>query len=110
MKIIISENQEMDVEKKFIFMLLNNMNYNLIEIGDTIYFNKNINDTYVDIKLDAFYDWCDISNQLLSFLVSVTGFNRTNILNLTSQWVRQTLEVRIRYYVWSGNIKNPTFK
>jgi hypothetical protein len=110
MKIIISENQEMDVEKKFIFMLLNNMNYNLIEIGDTIYFIKNINDTYVDIKLDTFYDWCDISNQLLSFLVSVTGLNRTNILNLTSQWVRQTLEVRIRHYVWSGNIKNPTFK
>jgi hypothetical protein len=110
MKIIISEYQEMDVEKKFIFMLLNNMNYNLIEIGDTIYFIKNINDTYVDIKLDTFYDWCDISNQLLSFLVSVTGLNRTNILNLTSQWVRQTLEVRIRHYVWSGNIKNPTFK
>jgi hypothetical protein len=110
MKIIISENQEMDVEKKFIFMLLNNMNYNLIEIGDTIYFIKNINDTYVDIKLDTFYDWCDISNQLLSFLVSVTGLNRTNILNLTSQWVRQTLEVRIRHYVWSGNIKNPTVK
>ena len=40
MKIIISENQELDVKKKFIFMLLNNKKYNLVEIGDNIYFVK----------------------------------------------------------------------
>ena len=98
MKIIISENQEMDVKKKFIFMLLNNKNYNLVEIdNDRIYFTKKIGDERAEIRFDKSDGWCGISYDLITFLSSITGFERTEVQELIGNWVEHTLQMEVKY-------------
>lgn len=97
MKIIITERQELDVKKKIIFMLLNNMNYNLIEINDRIYFVKNIGDERAEIRYDKDDGWCSISYDLISFLSTITGFERTEVQELIVKWVEHTLQMEVKY-------------
>ena len=100
MKIIISENQELDVKKKFIFMLLNNKNYNLVEIdNDRIYFVKKIGDERAEIRFDKSDGWCYISYELAAFLSSITGFERTEVQELIGNWVEHTLQMEVKYNV-----------
>jgi hypothetical protein len=104
MKIIISENQELGVKKKFIFMLLNNKNYNLVEIGDNIYFVKKIGDKYAEIRFDKEDGWCVISSDLIRFLSTVTGFQGYEIQELISSWVEHTLQMEVkdnRVFPWT---------
>ena len=96
MKIIISENQELDVKKKFIFMLLNNKKYNLVEIGDNIYFVKKIGDEYAEIRFDKSDGWCGISYDLISFFSSITGFQELEVQKLISNWVEHTLQMGVK--------------
>jgi hypothetical protein len=98
MKIIISESQELDVKKKFIFMLLNNKNYNLVEIkNDRIYFAKKIGDEKAEIRFDKSDGFCWISYDLISFLSTITGFERSEVKELTSNWVEHTLQMEVKY-------------
>ena len=100
MKIIISENQELDVKKKFIFMLLNNKNYNLVEIDDddgTIYFVKNIGDEKSEIRFDKSDGWCGISRELISFFSSITGFEEYEVQELIGNWVEHALQMEVTY-------------
>jgi hypothetical protein len=98
MKIIISENQEIDVKKKFIFMLLNNKNYSLVEIkNDRIYFAKKIGDRKAEIRFDKSGGFCWISYDLISFLSKLTGFERSEVQELTSNWVEHTLQMKVKY-------------
>ena len=99
MKIIISENQELDVKKKFIFMLLNNKKYNLVEIGDNIYFVKKIGDEYAEIRFDKSDSWCGISYDLISFFSSITGFQELEVQELIGNWVEHTLQMEVKYNV-----------
>jgi len=106
MKIIISENQELDVKKKFIFMLLKNKNYNLIEIDDdgTIYFVKKIGDEKAEIRFDKSDGWCGISYDLISFLSKLTGFERSEVKELIGNWVEHTLQMKVKYNATSTGI------
>jgi hypothetical protein len=98
MKIIISESQELDVKKKFIFMLLNNKNYNLVEIdNDRIYFVKKIGDEYSEIRFDKSDGWCGISYSLIKFLSSITGFERSEVQELIGKWVEHALQMEVKY-------------
>jgi len=97
MKIIISENQELDVKKKFIFMLLNNKNYNLVEIGDRIYFVKNIGDEKAEIRFDKSDGFCRNSYNLISFLSTITGFQESEVKELIGNWVEHTLQMEVKY-------------
>ena len=111
MKIIISENQELDVKKKFIFMLLNNKNYNLVEIDDddgTIYFVKNIGDEKSEIRFDKSDGWCGISYDLISFLSSITGFERSEVQVLIGKWVEHTLQMEVTYNPRSERFRTST--
>ena len=102
MKIIISENQELDVKKKFIFMLLNNKNYNLVEIDDddgTIYFVKNIGDEKSEIRFDKSDGWCGISRELISFFSSITGFEEYEVQELIGNWVEHALQIEVKYNI-----------
>ena len=97
MKIIISESQELDVKKKFIFMLLNNKNYNLVEIdNDRIYFVKKIGDEYSEIRFDKSDGWCGISRDLISFFSTITGFRGVDIKDLVVKWVEHTLQMEVK--------------
>ena len=98
MKIIISENQELDVKKKFIFMLLNNKNYNLVEIkNDRIYFAKKIGDEKSEIRFDKSDGFCWISYDLISLLTSITGFQESEVKELIGNWVEHTLQMEVKY-------------
>jgi hypothetical protein len=102
MKIIISENQEMDVKKKFIFMLLNNRNYNLVENNDDIYFVKNIGDKYAEIRYDKNNGWCGIESDLISFFSTITGFKGVDVKDLVIRWVEHTLQMEVNSYSRTG--------
>jgi hypothetical protein len=98
MKIIITENQKLEVKQKIIFFLLNKHNYNLVEIdNDRIYFVKKIGDEYSEIRFDKSDGWCGISVDLISFLSSMTGFKRTEVQKLIGKWVEHTLQMKVRY-------------
>jgi hypothetical protein len=97
MKIIISESQEQDVKKKFIFMLLNNKNYNLVEIGDRIYFAKNIGDDRAEIRYDKNGSWCVLPYDLISFFSTITGFERYEVQELIGDWVEHALQMKVKY-------------
>ena len=99
MKIIISENQELDVKKKFIFMLLNNKDYNLVEIGDSVHFVKKRGDDYSEIRFDKDdgYGACYISIHLITFFSKITGFERTEVQKLIVKWVEHTLQMEVKY-------------
>jgi hypothetical protein len=97
MKIIISENQELNAKNKVIFFLLDKQNYNLVEINDSIYFVKKIGDEKAEIRFDKSDGWCRISYDLISFLSSITGFERSEVQELTSNWVEHTLQMEVIY-------------
>jgi hypothetical protein len=114
MKIIISESQELDVKKKFIFMLLNNKNYNLVEIGNRIYFAKNIGDEYAEIRFNKSDGWCWISYSLISFLSTITGFQESEVKELISNWVERVLQMKVKYnqikFYARGTVLNIPYK
>jgi hypothetical protein len=97
MKIIISENQELNAKNKVIFFLLEKQNYNLVEIGDNIYFVKKIGDEYSEIRFDKSDGWCGISYNLISFLSSMTGFQEYEVQELIGNWVEHTLQMKVKY-------------
>jgi hypothetical protein len=97
MDIIITENQELNAKNKVIFFLLDKQKYNLVEIGDNIYFVKKIGDKKAEIRFDKSDGWCWISYSLISFLSSITGFERSEVQELTSNWVEHTLQMEVIY-------------
>jgi hypothetical protein len=97
MKIIISENQELNAKNKVIFFLLEKQNYNLVEIGDNIYFAKKIGDEYTEIRFDKSDGYCYVSYGLYSFLTSMTGFQEYEVQELICNWVEHTLQMKVKY-------------
>jgi len=110
MKIIISENQELDVKKKFIFMLLNNRNYALFEVENTrIYFVKDINSRNSEIRCDKEDYWCGISHHLITFFSKITGFRESEVKELIGIWVEHVLDVEIEktsYFLPTNPLRN----
>ena len=96
MKIIISESQELKSKKKIILFLLDKQKYNLVEIGDRIYFVKNIGDERAEIRYDKDDGWCGISYDLVSFLSSITSFQRPEVQELISKWIEHTLQMEVK--------------
>ena len=76
MKIIISENQEMDVKNKFIFMLLNSMNYDLKYLDRFIMFNR-IGHTN-EIVYSEQDNVCFVYNTLINLIYSSSTFKLFN--------------------------------
>ena len=100
MKIIISESQQRTIKEKVIFKMLDMQKYNLVEIdNDRIYFVKKIGDEYAEIRFDKDDGWCGISVDLISFLSSMTGFQRPEVQELIGKWVEHTLQMEVKYNV-----------
>jgi hypothetical protein len=107
MKIIISENQELKAKKKIAFFLLEKQNYNLVEIGDNIYFVKKIGDEYTEIRFDKSNGYCYVSYGLYSFLTSMTGFQESEVQELISNWVEHVLQMKVKYNIRAFVAKLP---
>jgi hypothetical protein len=93
MKLIITESQKDKIIEKY----LTNKNYNQIEIGDNIYFVKNIGDKYADIRFDKSDGWCGISYDLVSFFSKMMGIERSDIEKVIGRWVEHTLQMEVKY-------------
>jgi hypothetical protein len=96
MKLIITESQKDKIIEKAIFKYLDNQNYNQIEIGNKIYFVKNIGDEYADIRFDKSYGWCYISYDLVSFFSKMMGIERSDIEKVIGRWVEHTLQMGVK--------------
>jgi len=83
--------------KTVIFKLLDILNYNRLEIGDSIHFIKKRGDEYSEIRFDKSDGFCWISYDLISFLSTITGFERSEVKELTSNWVEHTLQMEVIY-------------
>ena len=97
MKLIITERQKDRVVEKLIFKHLDKQNYNQIEIGDNIYFVKNIGDEYADIRYDKSDDWCYISYDLMSFFLIMMGVKGTDVEEVIGRWVEHVLQMEVKY-------------
>ena len=99
MDIIITENQELKGKQMIVFFLLDKQKYNLVETDDddTIYFVKKIGDEYAEIRFDKDDGGCRFSYDLISFLSTLTGFERSEVQELTSNWVEHTLQMKVKY-------------
>jgi hypothetical protein len=90
--------------KTVIFKLLDILNYNRLEIGDRIYFVKKIGDEYSEIRFDKSDGFCWISYDLISFLSSITGFERTEVQKLIGKWVEHTLQMKVKYNTFAKQV------
>ena len=77
--------------------MLDIQKYNLVEIGDNIYFVKKIGDEYSEIRFDKSDGWCGFSYGLISFLSSITGFQEFEVQELISNWVEHTPQMEVTY-------------
>jgi hypothetical protein len=92
-------------KQKVIFKMLDMQKYNLIEINNRIYFVKKIGDDYAEIRYDKSDGWCYISYDLITFLSSITGFQRPEVQELIVKWVEHTLQMEVKYNNWSAGTK-----
>ena len=83
--------------KTVIFKLLDILKYNRLEIDDRVYFFKKIGDEYAEIRYDKDDGWCGISHGLISFLSTITGFERSEVQELIGKWVEHTLQMEVKY-------------
>ena len=82
--------------KEVIFKLLDILKYNRLEIDDRVYFVKKIGDEKAEIRFDKSDGWCGISYSLISFLSKLTGFEWTEVQELTIKWVEHTLQMKVK--------------
>ena len=86
--------------KEVIFKLLDILKYNRLEIDDRVYFVKKIGDKYSEIRFDKSDGFCWISYSLISFLSTITGFERYEVQELIGNWVEHTLQMKVKYNQW----------
>jgi hypothetical protein len=96
MKLIITESQKDRVVEKLIFKYLDNRNYNQIELGDNIYFVKNIGDKYAEIRFDKSDGWCGISYELASFFSRMMDIEFSYSESIIGRWVEHTLQMEVK--------------
>jgi len=95
MKFIITESQKDKLIEKFVFDYLKKQDYKLVDINNRIYFVKNINDEYADIRFDKEDGWCWISYDLSSFLSMMLSTERSDIKNVINRYVENTLQMKV---------------
>ena len=96
MKLIITESQKDKIIEKVIFRYLDNQNYTQLDIGDRIYFVKNIGDKYADIRFDKSDGWCYISYELISFFSRMIGIEHSYSESIIGRWVEHTLQMVVK--------------
>jgi len=85
------------MKDKIIEKYLTNQNYNQIEIGDNIYFVKNIGDQCAVIRFDKSDGWCYIHYDLVSFFSRMMGIELFGIKDVIGRWVEHTLQMKVKY-------------
>ena len=97
MKLIITESQKDKIIEKVIFKHLDRQNYNQLDIGDRIYFVKNIGDKYADIRFDKSDGWCYIYYDLISLFSRMMDSEFSDSEEVIGRWVEHTLQMEVKY-------------
>ncbi len=97
MKLIITESQKDKIIEKVVFKYLDKQNYNQLDIGNKIYFVKNIGDEYADIRFNKSDGWCGISYELISFFSRMMGIEFTDSKAIIGRWVEHTLQMEVSF-------------
>ena len=97
MKIIITENQKDKIIETLIFKNLDEQNYNQLDINNRIYFVKNIDDQYADIRFDKSDGGCYISYDLVSFFSRMMGVEESDSRAIIGRWVEHALQMRVKH-------------
>ena len=92
------------IKDKIIEKYLTNQNYNQLDIGDDIYFVKNIGDQRAVIRFDKSYSWCLVHHDLVSFFSRMMGVERSYSEEVIGRWVEHTLQMEVKYTVISGRM------
>jgi len=95
MKLIITESQKNKIIEKVIFKYLDKQNYNQLEIGDDIYFVKNIGDKYADIRFNKNSGFCYIHYDLVSFYSRMFSIEDDDSEAIIGRWVEHTLQMEV---------------
>jgi len=95
MKFIITESQKDKLIEKVVFDYLKKQDYKLVENNIYIYFVKNIDDEYADIRFDKSYGWCVTSYDLVSFLSMMLSTEYSDIKNVIGRYVENTLQMKV---------------
>jgi hypothetical protein len=96
MKYIITENQKNRIIEKAIFKMLDNKKYNIMVIGESVFFVKNIGDEYADIRYDKYDGQCYVDYDLVSTFSSMTSSKRIGIKGIIKRYVEDTLQMKVK--------------
>jgi len=96
MKLIITESQKDRIVERLIFKHLDRQNYNQLDIGDNIYFVKNIGDEYADIRYNKSDDWCLVHHDLVSFFSRMMDIEFSYSESIIGRWVEHTLQMEVK--------------
>lgn len=94
-KVIITENQKMEIKNRIVFTFLNNKNYRIIESKFHIDFIKNLDDYVVDIRVNKDTGVCFIDNALVKIIDSFSNFYEDYTETIIGQWVESVLQMNI---------------
>jgi hypothetical protein len=97
MKNIITENQKNMIIENAIFKMLGNEKYNIIDKGDSIYFVKNNEDEYADIRYGKKHGWCWIYHELISTFSLMTSSEPTDVKEIIGRYVEDTLQIKMKH-------------
>ena len=84
------------MKDKIIEKYLTNQNYNQQDINDNIYFVKNIDDEFADIRFDKSDGQCYISYYLISFFSRMMGIEDSDSKVIIRRWVEHTLQMEVK--------------
>jgi hypothetical protein len=85
------------VIEKVVFDYLKKQDYKLVDTSDKIFFVKNIGDEYAEIRFDKEDGWCYISRDLVSLLSMMLSTEHSDIQNVISRYVENTLQMEVTY-------------
>ena len=91
----------MDIEKA-IFKMLDNEKYETINEDGKIYFVKNNEDEYADIRYGKKTGRCWIYHKLISRFSSMTSSEPTDVKEIIGRYVADTLQMEVKHTFISG--------
>ena len=92
------------VIEKVVFDYLKKQDYKLVDTDNSIYFVKNIDDEYVDIRFDKSDGWCGTSYDLVSFLSMMLSTEYSDIKNVIGRYVENTLQMEVTSNELAGGV------
>ena len=100
MKYIITESQLDNI----IFKYLDNQDFIIIDMNDSIYFVNSEGDEYAQIRYDKKNGWCVIYYELVDEISSFFSMDEYDSEQVIGRWVENTLQMNVTNTVSATNV------